>query len=385
MRKNILSLNILFIILVILCSCSPPSKLFISVENPLDIKRDNETVIVSLNSIKKKAPWLDTSNIVLHDYENNIELVTQKLDDDFLFQSNFKANEKKLFILSNTSSRKVIPESIVDVKFVLPRQDIAWENDRIAFRIYGSKLAGDVLNGIDVWVKRVRYPIIDKWYKGNALEGPQKISYHIDHGEGADFFTVGRSLGAGGAAIWKDGRIHQTSLFTSHKILATGPIRSKFLVRYEKDSIDGQPFKAEKIFTLDAGQNLNRIEVFFSGITITGKVSFAAGLVKRKNVERFADEKLGWLSVWGMTNDDSTNEYTGTGIIIPKNYFQEMIEDKEHFLIIGNSSPDKKFTYYAGACWTRSGDFKSVEDWNNYLTNYALRLNNPVIVTISEK
>ena len=47
-------------------------------------------------------------------------------------------------------------------------------------------------SGLDIWVKRTREPIVDKWYaKGHD-------DYHRDTGEGADFFDVGETLGAGG-------------------------------------------------------------------------------------------------------------------------------------------------------------------------------------------
>ncbi|MDI6804929.1 MAG: DUF4861 family protein [Bacteroidota bacterium] len=383
--KMYLTKSIVLTIILAVIACSQPSKLFITVSNPTEIERQNETVVLNWANLTREASWLDSSNVAVLDSENNKELITQILENDLLFQSNFKSNETKRFILFNTTSQKIVPESIVDAKFITPREDVAWENDRIAYRIYGSKLAGDVLNGIDVWVKRVRYPIIDKWYAGNALEGSQKISYHIDHGEGADFFTVGRSLGAGGCAIWKDDKIHQTSLFTSHKIIAKGPIRTKFIVSYEKDSINGQPFTEEKIYTLDAGNNLNRIDVSYNGLQVNKEVTIAVGLVKRKNIESFADDKLGLLSLWGLTNDDSANGYTGTGVLVPPAFFQEMNEDKDHYLIIGKSSPKKYFTYYAGACWTRSGDFKCAEDWNAYLKNFVLRLQKPLRITISTK
>lgn len=385
MKYWIFLINILLTIFLLASSCGQPSKLFITISNQSEIERQNETVVLGWINLKREAPWLDSSKVAILDSENNKELISQVLDSDLLFQSDFKPNETKVFTLFNRLSQQVIPETVVDAKFVVPREDIAWENDRIAFRIYGSKLAGDVLNGIDVWVKRVRYNIIDKWYKGNALEGKAKISYHTDHGEGADFFTVGRSLGAGGCAVWGDGKIYQTSLFTDHKIIATGPIRTKFVVYYEKDSINGQPFTEEKIYTLDAGQNLNRIDVFYSGLQEKDEVAVAVGLVKRKNIESYADEKSGWLSLWGFTNDDTTNGFTGTGVIVPPASFQEMNEDKDHYLIIGRSSLDKHFTYYTGACWTRSGDFNSAEDWNAYLKNFALRLQQPLHITISTK
>ena len=40
------------------------------------------------------------------------------------------------------------------------KDDFAWENDRIAFRVYGPSLerTGEISSGIDVWCKRVRQP-----------------------------------------------------------------------------------------------------------------------------------------------------------------------------------------------------------------------------------
>ena len=80
-------------------------------------------------------------------------------------------------------------------RFVPERSDdFAWENDKIAFRAYGPALhASGENSGIDCWLKRVDYPIINKWYKENA-EGK---SYHKDHGEGYDPYKVGASRGCG--------------------------------------------------------------------------------------------------------------------------------------------------------------------------------------------
>ena len=45
------------------------------------------------------------------------------------------------------------------------KDDLAWENDKVAFRVYGPALrSGPEDSGIDVWCKRVARPVIDKWY-----------------------------------------------------------------------------------------------------------------------------------------------------------------------------------------------------------------------------
>jgi hypothetical protein len=89
-------------------------------------------------------------------------------------------------------------------RFVPERKDdFAWENDMIAFRAYGPSLRESGENaGVDCWLKRVDYPIINSWYKKH-LE--QDISYHQDHGEGLDNYHVGSSAGCGGTSLWLNG------------------------------------------------------------------------------------------------------------------------------------------------------------------------------------
>jgi unsaturated rhamnogalacturonyl hydrolase len=48
--------------------------------------------------------------------------------------------------------------------------DFAWESDRIAHRTYGPAIMHVpnehlISSGVDVWVKKVRTPVVDTWYK----------------------------------------------------------------------------------------------------------------------------------------------------------------------------------------------------------------------------
>ena len=90
------------------------------------------------------------------------------------------------------------------------KDDFAWENDKIAFRAYGPALRKSKENsGIDCWLKRVNYPIINKWYKDSAAGK----SYHKDHGEGYDPYKVGDSRGCGGTALWLNGHMITSNVF----------------------------------------------------------------------------------------------------------------------------------------------------------------------------
>jgi len=361
---------------------SSQKKCTIMVSNPIGIERTSETIEIQLQDLEKEANWLDPNAMIVVNGTTHDTLVTQRLGTLLLFQSDFGPNEEKAFFVQNAELERPPVNPLVSVKYILPRKDVAWENDRIAYRIYGGPLAGKVKNGLDVWVKRVRYPIIDTWYGGDSLKGKQRVSYHVDHGEGADMFEVGGSLGAGACALMTDSVLHQTGLFAAQTIAANGPVRTQFMVTYDNDSIDRKPYREEKIYSLDAGHNLNRIEVRYSGPAILPRLTIAAGLVKRKNTVHYSDSDGAWLSLWGQINDDTTNGYLGIGVVFPKKSFETVKEDSTHYLIIGTTESTTAFTYYAGAGWTRSGDFAGVSDWNKHLSETALKIQHPLSVTV---
>jgi pectinesterase len=375
--------------LILFVVVASAQSLIVQVENPADFDRKLETIEIPWSDIGPKIEIPEGFSVQVT--ENGISIPCQLLDSDgngtpdlLLFQSSFKKMETKQFTIGAGKEFKC-SEAGTDAKYILPRKDVAWENDRIAFRIYGGPLAGDVRNGLDVWVKRVRYHIMDKWYNGDSLKGKARISYHVDHGEGADMFNVGKSLGAGGSALWLGSGMFQTGLFTEQQIIATGPVRTMFTVRYDTVFTDGKKLTEFKTYTLDAGENLNKIEVLYIGLPQKDPITIAAGLVKRPHTHSFADESVACLSLWGLISEDSVNGDLGIGAVVPKAVYKGMQEDSTHYLILGTSAVEEPFTYYAGAGWTRSGDFASEDDWNNYLKTFTLRLEHPLHVTVRSK
>ena len=108
--------------------------------------------------------------------------------------------------------------------------DIAWENDFTGYRVY-SKLIdakNHSFSGIDMWPKSVDYSIIDKWYELNA-EGQ---AYHIDRGEGCDFYTVGAARGTGGTGVFVDGKLWTSQVYDTYEILCNDPDRISFRLDY---------------------------------------------------------------------------------------------------------------------------------------------------------
>jgi pectinesterase len=257
--------------------------------------------------------------------------------------------------------------AVTDVRFVEPREDLAWENDRIAFRVYGPALAAEVSNGIDVWSKRVSYPVIEKWYAGDAATGPAKRSYHVDHGEGADFFSVGRTLGCGGSSIRDGDSLIQPGVFASYRIMSTGPKLAEFELTYPPVMFRGRAVRESRRVALPAGDHLNRIDVTYSVEGDPIDVPFAIGLVKRKGVLVTRNPADHSISIWGPMNDDPVNGELGMGAVLPGSAFRKISEDATHVLLHGEIRSGVPVTYYAGAGWTRNGRISVKADWESIL------------------
>jgi pectinesterase len=387
MKKIILTF--LLVASIFSITAAKGNHIIIKISNKSKLTYSGEVVAVNWKNILKKEKSFTKTNIEVIEKNSGKKVLSQVSDnngdgvlDELLFLADLKANETKEYILKR-SEDTVKLEPLVSLKFVKVREDIAWESDRIAYRIYGPAMAKDVNNGIDIWTKRVKYPIVDKWYTYSekyAIDG--KDTYHKDTGEGADFYSVGRSLGAGSASLWKDDSLYQPGVFETYKFIENGPIRVIFEVNYKPVSYCGTEISEKKRISIDAGSNLNKIEVFYDAKDKNKNIELAAGIVKRKSVTPTIDKKDGIISLWGLTTDDPANEFLGIGVIMPKNIIKDYKDNEKHLLVIGKTNTAKPTTYYSGAGWTRSGDFKNEQDWNQYLIDFSNKLRHKLIITV---
>lgn len=126
------------------------------------------------------------------------------------------------------------------------KEDFAWENDRIAFRVYSSrKLKDKLMSGVDMWGKCVDYPVMDKWYyENNAKIKP----YHVDAGEGCDFYVIGRSRGAGGSGVWAGDSLYVPQAYTNYRIYSNGPEKVDFRLDYQPYAVaDDMIYESKRI------------------------------------------------------------------------------------------------------------------------------------------
>jgi rhamnogalacturonyl hydrolase YesR len=250
--------------------------------------------------------------------------------------------------------------------------NILWENDRIAFRVYGPPVKNRVSSGIDVWTKSVSYPIIDKWYE---LSGKGQ-EYHVDRGEGCDFFHVGFGRGNGGTAVWHNGKPYISQPYSTHRILVDTPEEIAFELIFDPWEIDGGSagrFKVSerKEIRMKLGTNLFRVTSTFQTdwkepLTIGLGISF----VGKPQVDQ--RKETGSLILWESYLP--TNGELGTGIIAnPAQVEGFRAYEKDQFMLL-KVRPGEPVTYYVGAGWTKSPQFRTKADWVAYLERELPRL-----------
>ncbi|HQK54175.1 MAG TPA: DUF4861 family protein [Sedimentibacter sp.] len=246
-------------------------------------------------------------------------------------------------------------------------KDIAWENDRIAFRVFGPTVRDKVGSGIDVWVKSVNYPILDKWYK---LEEQGK-SYHIDCGEGLDFYDMKKGRGCGGLAIWVEGKPFPSETYDSFRIIQNQDDKIVFGLDYKTWDVPGLTIEERKLIEMELGTNLFKVTSTIQNESNV-ELTVAIGLSTFGKSEVLRDKETGILSVWEQIGDQS-NGSLGSAVLINKENFAGFASFSENEFVLMNVQTNVPFIYYAGAGWSKSGIFNTKYDWFDYLKTEAKR------------
>jgi pectinesterase len=147
----------------------------VTVRNPIDVARPSETIVLDAAALRTVLSVDDVRKIHVRAEGSDKDLVVQAVDtnddgvfEQFLFQADFAPRQTRVFLL--TTGDKQIAK-VGDYKtygrFVRERRDdFAWENDRIAHRMYGQALETWpreplISSAVDVWTKRVRRLVVN--------------------------------------------------------------------------------------------------------------------------------------------------------------------------------------------------------------------------------
>jgi hypothetical protein len=411
----------LFLLITLLFTCFGCSNgkqtLTITVSNPLAIERTNEMVEVSAGEVFNKLKLADTAQIVVMDEKGEQIPYQITYDEKVIFPTTVAANGTSTYTIQAGTPKefevracgKYYPERV---------DDVAWENDLVAFRTYGPALqkTGERAFGYDVWTKyNTAEPVVEDRYNSELnpetkakIEALKKtdpkaaatlyrsVSYHVDHGNGLDCYKVGPTLGGGTAALMCGDTIIYPYCYKTQEILDNGPLRFTVKLVYNPLTVRGDTSVVEtRLVTLDAGSHLNKTVVSYS--SLREALPIVVGIVLHDNGAVAANAKDGYITYVDPT--DPLDKTVDNGKIFVGAAFPAMVKeaksvlfsDKEkkelrggadgHVLAISDYEPGAEFEYYWGAGWSKA-DIKTADAWNSYMAGFAKKVRNPLKVTL---
>lgn len=287
--------------------------------------------------------------------------------------------------------------------------DIAWENDRGAYRLYGPALQRNKERafGNDVWVKNTPDLVVEQRYElelsnhaaivalreaGNtaAADSLEELTtYHFDHGYGLDCYKVGPSLGCGAPALLDNGKIVFPYCYTQYEILDNGPLRFTVSLTYETKEFHGDRVTEHRLLSLDKGSNFNRQTVWYEGVTKPVDISSGVVIHNEDTTSVWLKENMA-LYADPTDNPAAQNFQIYVGVIFPYGQVETLRVPNEgaangingHALVVRRGvQPGERVTYYWGSAWSKY-DCRNMQEWLLRAADFQNSLRNPLTVSI---
>lgn len=300
----------------------------------------------------------------------------------------------------NTCYGRMYPERV---------DDIAWENDRAAYRCYGPALqrTGERSFGNDVWVKNTPSLVVEQRYfiedgskakiaalkqtdpaAAKALE--MATTYHYDQGNGLDCYKVGPTLGCGTPALMLGDSIVMPYCYKEYEILDNGPLRFSVRLVYNTTSYKTDNNVVEnRILTLDKNSNFNKMTVWYDGLTVPADIASGISLhsedvdnvVLGKDYIQYADP---------TDNPKGQNFQIFVGTLFPNGvseikkvmYANPVNGNAGHALgIVKDYKGGQKYTYYFGSAWSKY-DCRTQAEWQERVNSALANIKTPLTVEV---
>ncbi|MDR1371017.1 MAG: DUF4861 domain-containing protein [Dysgonamonadaceae bacterium] len=376
--------SLFLISLLILTGCSAVKSVKIAVTNPSEIDRANEMVHVEWNKVVEKLVLTGGETFVIRN-ESGAQVPYQIIYDgeatpqSVIFPAsvlkggtvNYTIEPGKPEEFAKKTFGRAVPER---------KDDFAWENDRIAFRMYGPALANEnPSNGVDVWLKKTNDLIVDKFYKDD-LEN--KISYHLDHGLGLDCYKVGHTLGAGGVAPFFNDSLWIGGHYSRAKLLYSGILRTAFELEYDSVPLDNKIITEKIIIYLDAYSQFSKAVVSYDGDFENFQVAGGIWLHSDQELGNMQSKPESGYIAYGENASDSKVPAGRTylGVIFPDG-MKTVDRRNDHLIGLADYKKGDQFIYYFGAGWSDWG-FDTDDAWFEHVDKCAAQVKQPLQLVV---
>ena len=431
MTSNYISKGILMLLALAGSNYSLAQQATIVVNNPTDAQRQ-ELVELSMSDVKAKlagiAPKKGEAYIVKNKRGQQIgSQITH--DGKLLIDASVRPHGSATYYISvgKPYQQKVWATGAL---YKIRKDDLAWENDRCAYRIYGPALqrSGERSFGTDIWVKNTSDTVVYNRYRkdingnidgdkvdarikkeesklksltGETLEKQKALikalkeksreidlttSFHLDHGDGLDPYRVGATLGIGAPSLMVGKDQVLPYCYKDYKILDNGPLRFTVELTYNPSTVgDMEGVVEHRIISLDKGSNFNKMTVWYEGLT--HPTDFATGFpIHEEDTETktFAKDYVSYADP--TDNVEVNNSQVYVGVLFPygiDNTYYQLFDKKRdgatgHALGLKRGLKNgERYSYYFGAAWSKY-DVRSYNEWQLRIKEYLEALKTPL-------
>lgn len=410
--------KLFFFIAIALVSfaCTESKTVTVTVTNPTAMERAGEMVEVSMSDVSSKLQLADTAQIVVLDADGQQVPYQITYDEKVIFPATVKANGTAAYTIQ-AGTPAVFDTKACGRHYPERVDDVAWENDLVAFRTYGPALqaTGERAFGYDIWTKyNTTEPVVEARYAAElnpetkakiaelkktdpkaASELYRSVSYHVDHGNGLDCYKVGPTLGGGTAALMSGDSIIYPYCYATQEILDNGPLRFTVKLVYNPLTVkDNSDVIETRLISLDAGSHMNKTVVAYSNLKETMPVATGIVLHEPDGVV-VTDAANGYITYVDPTDNVNNNNgkifvgaaFTATVkdakvVLFPEKEKKELRGGADgHVLAVSDYEPGSEYTYYWGSAWDKA-DIKTADAWNEYVAAFAQKLRAPLTVTV---
>ena len=304
-----------------------------------------------------------------------IERVTQwTYDGQLLLDVHVRPHGKAVFTIQE-GIPAAIRSSVGGRMYPERLDDIAFENDRIGFRLYGPALQrkGEKGFGHDVWVKRTPELVLEELYRNDP-----RLSFHLDYGKALDCYGVGPTLGCGTPCRLRDGKIVYPWCYETYSILDKGPLR--FTVQVNFAPVNG--ITEHRILSLDKGSNFCEATVWYNGVS--KPIDIAAGLAIRPADPTTVVIGKDYVHYADPTVDPDRHQFQIYSALLFPDTEVDIKQMESHALgILRNYQDGQRFHYFFGAAWSEF-DVRSQAEWQLRIEGFMESQRHPLQVTIQK-
>ena len=387
MKKDNFFYALAFCLMLVPVSVSA-ANLTVTVSNSDNIQRQ-ELVEISVKDVYSKLGLKQGDSFIVKNALGQQVAYQITHDGKLLIDASVRPNGTAEFIIQQ-GTPKTMKTFVFGKQYPERVDDIAWENDRTAYRIYGPALqrTGERAFGVDVWVKNTPDLEVEKRYNvelanhpkiealkqagkvDEALEMEQETTYHFDHGYGLDCYKVGPTLGCGAPALMDKGKMVLPYCYKTYKILDNGPLRFTVQLEYNPFSIGNDKDVVEhRIISCDKGSNFNKMTVWYEGLT--SPRDMVAGIVIHTEDTKSLIFGNNYVLYADPTDNPTKQDFQiYVGVLFPNGVKETkaMMDDTQsngnagHGVGMITYQPNEKYTYYFGSAWSKN-DVRTLNEW----------------------